>query len=145
MALISITRLRVRAYRFLVPFLWYSTRSTLQARRAAGFIRGTLANDGLHTFWTMTAWSDEASMRAYRIAHPHLTAMRKLPEWCDESSVLHYEADDAALPSIPAAVERMRKEGRPSKVNHPSPDHAAGRCAADGRRPRIGLEFAARA
>ena len=87
-------------------------------------------------------WADEAAMRAYRVADPHLTAMRKLLEWCDEASVFHYDGD--TLPSIDEAFARMRDHGRPSKVNHPSPDHAAGRTTADARVPRKGLTFSAK-
>jgi len=35
--LISLTRVRLASRRFLVPFLWYTLRSGLQARNAPGF------------------------------------------------------------------------------------------------------------
>jgi heme-degrading monooxygenase HmoA len=138
---ISVTRLRVRKRRFLLPFLWTSTRSALQARKSRGFISGALASDRFQTFWTTTAWEDEEAMRAYRIAEPHLTAMRRLPEWCDEASIAHWEASDATLPDFATALQRMIELGRVSKVNHPTADHAAGRIAADRRVPQGAFHF----
>ncbi|WP_299646173.1 hypothetical protein [uncultured Jannaschia sp.] len=48
--------------------------------------------------------------------------MPKLARWCDQASVVHWTAD--AAPDWAEAERRMRREGRPSKVRHPSPRHA---------------------
>lgn len=75
----------------------------------------------------MTAWRDEAAMSAYRIAPPHLHAMPKLLDWCDEAAVVHWHQESAALPDWQIAERRMAGSGRLSKVNHPSADQQAGR------------------
>jgi hypothetical protein len=62
-------------------------------------------------------------MEAFMAAGPHLKAMKKLPNWCDEASVVHWNQPDAGLPDWKDAHRRMRSEGRRSKVNHPSPAH----------------------
>ena len=85
-------------------------------RRAEGF-----------AFWTLTAWQEEATMRAYRITPPHLHAMPKLIEWCDEAAVVHWNKESAELPDWKTAERRMAESGRLSKVNHPSLDQQAGR------------------
>jgi hypothetical protein len=127
MPLVAVTRLRVRSYRFLLPFAWQAWRSFRQAKHAAGSLGVTLRTaDGL-AFWTMTAWQDEAAMHAYRIAHPHRDAMPKLLEWCDEAAVAHWHQASAELPGWETAERRLAESGRVSKVNHPSVDQQAGR------------------
>lgn len=75
------------------------------------------------TFWTKTAWHDEASMRAFMLAMPHGGAMRKLANWCDEASVVHWTQATADLPDWNEAHRRMATEGRRSRVKHPSEAH----------------------
>jgi hypothetical protein len=125
MPLISITRLRVRGWRFMPGFAWYAFRSTRQAQRSQGYLAGKVYNDARRTFWTATAWRDEASMKAFRSAEPHLSAMRNLAHWCDEASVAHWTSDEVALPGIEQVYRWMLKRGRPSRVNHPSSQHQA--------------------
>lgn len=57
------------------------------------------------------------------LAGPHRQAMRKLPEWCDEAAVVHWEQESADEPDWQEAHRRLQVEGRRSKVNHPSPAH----------------------
>lgn len=124
MPFISITRLRLRALRFLPAFGLHTMRTLGQLRRAPGFRGGSLLPDRRWTFWTMTAWDQEADMRAYMLGGDHRTAMPYLMAWCDEASVVHWTQADATLPSWPEADRRMRQDGRASKVRGPSPDHA---------------------
>jgi hypothetical protein len=77
------------------------------------------------TFWTMTSWDSAASMRGFMTAGAHRAAMPRLLHWCDEASVVHWEQVGTALPTWPEADRRMRESGRPSKLHHPSPGHAA--------------------
>jgi hypothetical protein len=51
--------------------------------------------------------------------------MRSLLEWCDEAALVHWTQEGADLPSWEEAHRRLEQEGRPSKVNHPSPTHLA--------------------
>ena len=124
MTFISITRLRLRAWRFLPQFAFYATRANVQVRRARGFVGGELLNDRAWTFWTMTAWNERADMRGYIASGAHLTAMPKLLHWCDEASIVHWEQEGHDLPTWDEADCRMRAEGRASKVRHPTVDHA---------------------
>lgn len=124
MALISITRLRLRSPWHLPHFLWLNERSARQLRTAPGFIGGKLLVDARRTFWTVTAWSDEPAMRAYRDRDAHRAAMAKLVEWCDEASVAHWSQNDTELPDWGTAHRRLIEDGRASKVRHPAPTHA---------------------
>lgn len=129
MTFISVTRLRLRAIRFLPGFAMHAIRTRNQVRQATGFEAGALLPDHDWTFWTMTAWTDEASMRRYVMGGAHRSAMPSLVRWCDEASVVHWTQADTVLTSgsnLPPwedADRRMRADGHPSKVRHPSPRH----------------------
>jgi hypothetical protein len=120
MVFVSLTRLRVRSLRFLLPFLWQVLKTERQAAHSAGFFGGRLMREAKNTFWTMTAWNDEAAMRAYRNSGAHRNVMPKLLEWCDEASVAHWTQESAELPNWQDAYQRLVQEGRLSKVHHPS-------------------------
>jgi len=130
MAFISVTRLRVRSLRYLPAFLWRTQSSVRQAQRAAGFIGGRVLVEARWTFWTTTAWEDEAAMRAFRGSGAHKAVMPKLLEWCDEASVAHWRQDGPEVPDWQSAHQQMITSGRPSKVNHPSEAHDGNRIPA---------------
>jgi len=124
MVFVSLTRLRVRSVRFLPLFAWHTLRSLRQVKRAQGFLHGALLPDRQWTFWTMTAWDSQESMRQFMMTGDHKRAMPHLMEWCDEASVAHWEQEDLVLPSWEKADGRMRASGRASKVRKPSAQHA---------------------
>ena len=46
--------------------------------------------------------------------------MSRLPEWCDEAAVVHCVQDAEETPSWAEAHRRLQKEGRRSRLSHPS-------------------------
>lgn len=120
MAFVSVTRLRVRLWRYLPVFFLHALRSLREAELAEGIVAADVFRDARWTFWTRTVWRDEAAMRAYVMSETHREAMAYLPEWCDEASVVHWTQALAQAPSWPEAYRRMQQQGRPSKVKHPS-------------------------
>lgn len=124
MIFVSLTRLRIRSFRFVLFFAFYTSRSLKQVKKAPGFQTGALLADRDRTFWTMTAWDTQESMRAYMISGSHKKAMPHLLHWCDEASVAHWTQQETILPTWTEADRRMREYGRPSKVRFPSPQHA---------------------
>ena len=125
MPIVSITRLRVRSWYHLPAFALQTLRIALQAKRADGNLATKLLRDRRNVFWTATSWSAETSMKAFMLAKPHGPTMRKLLEWCDEAALIHFTQADAEPPAWAEAHRRILHEGRPSKVNHPSPAHIA--------------------
>lgn len=125
MVFVSITRLRIRSWRFLPSFIFDTFKALGQARRAEGFLAGSLLADRKFTFWTMTVWRDQTDMKRYMTSGAHLKAMPKLLEWCDEASIVHWHQTEGSCPDWHHADRRMRREGRPSKVRHPTADHRA--------------------
>jgi hypothetical protein len=120
---VSLTRLRIRSLPAWLQFVRNNEGVVRQAIASPGFIRGKLLVDGFRTFWTMTLWQDESSMPAYRGSGAHGSVMGSLPRWCDEASVAHWTQNHDELPDWQEAHRRMCSEGRPSRVDHPTPDH----------------------
>ena len=123
MPLVSITRLRVRSWRHLPAFSVATFRSALQARRAKGNLAISLLREARNTFWTRSLWTDEAAMKSFMVSGAHRTIMPKLLEWCDEASVARWTQDSAQMPTWEEAHQRMQRDGRASRVNHPSEAH----------------------
>jgi heme-degrading monooxygenase HmoA len=122
MTFVSLTRLRIRSIRFLPLFALHAWRSLRQIKRARGFQTGALLTDRRWTFWTITVWDSEESMRQFMVSGSHKAAMPHLLEWCDEASVAHWT--QAEVPSWMEAHKRMREGGRSSKVRNPSAQHS---------------------
>jgi hypothetical protein len=143
MPIISITRLRVRSWIYLLPFFARTMRIGRQARDAQGNLAVRVFADQRRTFWTSTCWDSEASMRTFMLAPPHGPTMRKLLEWCDEAALVHWTQPETELPSWDDAHRRLIAEGRPSKVNHPSAAHTAHDLARPGASRRGELRIKA--
>ena len=130
MAIVSVTRLHLRSLRFLPAFAWRTWSIGRQTRASAGFIQGRFANEWPYAFWTITAWQNLEAMHRFRDTGVHRSAMRTLLEWCDEAAFVHWDSNDAALPTVNDAHARLTSSGRTSKVNHPSASHRSGKTAA---------------
>jgi quinol monooxygenase YgiN len=123
--LVSITRLRVRSWRYLPFFFVRALQSARQAASAEGNLSVRLLRDSANTFWTATVWTSEASMKAFMISGVHGRVMRKLLEWCDEAALVHWTQKNVESPAWADAYAHLRTEGRRSKVNYPSPAHTS--------------------
>ncbi|MBP8274608.1 MAG: DUF3291 domain-containing protein [Acidobacteria bacterium] len=120
MSFISLTRLRIRSWRFLPMFFYYAVRTLSQAKKAPGNVSAIVLNDANRVFWTMSVWTDEQAMRAYMISGAHGKVMPKLMEWCDEAATAHWTQESATAPSWLEAHQKLITLGRRSKVRHPS-------------------------
>jgi heme-degrading monooxygenase HmoA len=125
MPVVSITRLRVRSWGYFLPFIVYALRSSRQAKHSRGNLGVSLLRDTDRTFWTRTVWTTESAMKGFMLAGVHRQVMRKLLEWCDEAALVHWEQESDHAPDWAEAHQRLQAQGRPSKVNHPSPAHAS--------------------
>ena len=123
MAIVSITRLRVRSWLYLAPFLFYALGSSRQAKHSPGNLAVSLLRDSDLTFWTRTVWTNESTMKQFMLAGTHRKAMRKLLEWCDEAALVSWEQESDREPTWDEAHRNLQAQGRRSKVNYPSPAH----------------------
>jgi hypothetical protein len=120
MAVVSVTRLRLRSFRFLPQFLWANFLVKRQIVKAPGLRRARLFVDARLTFWTMTAWNDAASMRSFRDSGAHKRAMPRLVNWCSESTSVHWDQESDELPGWKHAYDRLVHDGRVIHVKAPS-------------------------
>ena len=91
--ILSVTRLRLRSVRFLPSFMWHASRSFRQSVASPGNRRSLVRRIGL-SFWTLTAWQDETSLREYILGGAHGRALPKLKHWCDEASTARRRIED---------------------------------------------------
>jgi hypothetical protein len=128
--LVSVTRLKVEVLAARPGLRREGVPVGLSSEASPGNLAVEILREANNnTFWTCTAWVDENAMKAFMLAGVHRDAMKRLLDWCDEASVVHWIQDAAELPSWDESHRRMREEGRRSKVNFPSADHVAFRIA----------------
>lgn len=139
--LASVTRLRVRSFKYLPVFVWKTFLSQRQVVRAPGFAGGRLLIDVRWTFWTLTVWESERAMKMFRGSEPHAKVMTRLVEWCDEAAYAHWVQEGDSVPSWQDAHEYLMREGRLSRVAHPSPDHDARHFKKPRLKPLIGQDL----
>jgi hypothetical protein len=123
MAYVSITRLRIRSWRYLPSLFWYAFLSKRQFRASPGNLAADALMEARMTFWTRSVWADENAMRTFRSSGAHRKVMPRLLDWCDEASVAHWQQDSSEPPKWHEAHQRMQREGRRSKVRNPSDAH----------------------
>lgn len=123
MAVISVTRLRLRSLDYLPDFIEYADLAYNQAKQAPGNIHTITRSQTETAYWTLTAWDNEASMKTYMMADAHREAMPKLVEWSDEASFVHWNQDSSELPSWDIAEQRMTEHGKFGPLKYPSEAH----------------------
>ena len=124
MHFVSVTRLRVRHWRYLPGFAYYAIRSFRESQNAKGNLHTEARPDGGFVFWTKTVWDSEEAMRAFRNSGDHRTVMPKLAGWCDEATYVNWSQETSEPPSWEEAYVRLVKEGTVSRVQFPSDRHA---------------------
>ena len=72
---VSVTGLRPKGPRQLLPFWWHTACSLLQARRASGNLAVRI-RPVKGVYHTLTVWTDEAAMRAFLVSGAHRRAMQ---------------------------------------------------------------------
>ena len=66
MPFISVTRLRVKSLFFLIPFMRANEASVNEIKVSKGLLKGKELIDKKLTFWTVTIWENEESMKKFR-------------------------------------------------------------------------------
>ena len=125
MAQVSITRLRLRLARHVLPLVWNTFLVNRQIRAADGHLWSQARGGPSKIFWTLSGWRDEAAMHAFMTSGAHMKAMPKLKHWCDEASAAHWTQEGVRV-NWDEVEGRMAAHGWTSKVLNPSPAHAAG-------------------
>lgn len=125
--LAAVTRLRLRSWRFLIPFFMHASRSQKQAASSPGCLGvQTRKTRGL-AFWTLTLWEEEQHLRQFVAASPHRESIPKLHPWCDEAVTTHWHVNSRTMPSWDEATDELLRAGRLLRVKYPSRDQLAQR------------------
>jgi hypothetical protein len=122
-----------------LPLIWWNTfLMQRQVVRSAGFVGGRLLVDAHRTYWTLTVWENEKTMKAFRGSGAHGRVMPRLAKWCDEAAYAHWETADEIIPEWPEAYEHLVRDGKLSRVENPSADQTGRRFPKPRLRPMIG-------
>lgn len=125
MPFVSVTRLRVRSWRYLPVFLIQFLRILRQAKDAqdaGGNLAVSVLRDADRTYWTRTVWSSEMAMRGFMRSMAHRRVMPQLGNGATRA-LAHWVQDQPEPPSWLEAHRRLRRQGRRSRVDHPSEGH----------------------
>lgn len=125
--IVSTTRLQLRSIRYLLPFMVQVIRVKAQVRNSPGSAGLELRKTKGLAFWTKTLWESKESLVAFNNSGAHQSGKPKLKAWCDEAVHAHWEYEGERLPTWQQAEEALVKYGRLSMLNHPSPEHKAGK------------------
>jgi hypothetical protein len=98
-----------------------------QAMSAPGCIEVKVRKTKGLSFWTLSLWDSEASLRSFLSSSPHREAMPKLFHWCDEAASSHWSIESQRLPSWEQATGNLIQQGRLSRVKNPSKSQSEGR------------------
>jgi hypothetical protein len=113
--------------RFIPRFVWANLICVIQARRAPGFLNGTLALSPRGTvFYTLTVWQDGPAMMRFRESGSHLKFVPKMANWGSEAASAGWKVADGRLPAWDQAQEALRTHGRFIPVEAPSNNHRNG-------------------
>lgn len=98
-AVVMASRFEVRSLRHVPGFFLASLALLRQARTSPGTHGFTLkAELTKRTFWTLSAWRDDASLRAYAAAEPHRSTMRRKRGVMRDSTFVYWKVTGAELP-----------------------------------------------
>jgi len=120
MPFISVTRLRVKSLFFLFSFIRANEASVKELKSSSGLLMGKELIDKKLTFWTITLWEDEDSMKKFIGSLSHRNAMQHLPKWCNEASYHHWFQEENECPNWTTISNKLYSEGKLSKVRNPS-------------------------
>jgi hypothetical protein len=121
MPVLSITRVRVRSFRYYPWFMLQTARIVRQVCRAEGNLSVRFLRDRSRTFWTLTSWTSEGDLKRFLDSGVHRSAEHRQHDWCDEAAAVRWSDGSTGLPSWQDAHARLQRDGIPSQVMYPSP------------------------
>ncbi len=124
MALIVVTRLRLRDVQFVDEFLTAAFAVVEQAQSSEGNLAADVLADADNAYWTRTSWTAQRTMRQFMMSEPHRTTMDRIDDWCDEATYVAWEQPEPTLPDWPVAHERLLAQGQVVNLTHASPENA---------------------
>ena len=125
LAVIVVTRLRLRDPALLDEFFTAAAAALEQAKRSAGSLGSDVLADAANTWWTVTSGRAlRRATRAFVAAEPHRDTMSRLDGWCDEATFADWEQDSADLPGWQECWQRIVADGQVAGLSHATPANA---------------------
>lgn len=125
MALIVVTRLRLRDAQFFDEFFAAAVAVVEQATSADGNFAAEVLAEAHNTYWTRTCWPDEEAMRRFMVTEPHRSTMDRIDDWCDEATFVKWEQSEVALPDWEVAYGRLIAAGQVVNLPFESSENAS--------------------
>jgi len=95
-------------------FLTQAVRVWRQARRSSGICGVTLRAQPLRrTYWTLSAWTDEAALNSFARAEPHRTIMRRARPWARTATFRFWTVPAGELAPVKLWAEAERRISAP--------------------------------
>ena len=105
--------LRLRSVRHVPGFLRHALRIRRQVLRSPGAIGVSLiAQPSRKTFWTLSAWTDEAAITAFVGAEPHRSTMGRYHDRLAGAEFITWSTAATVLPTARSNAKELWKEGR---------------------------------
>ena len=120
MPFVSVTRLRVRSWRYLPGFVinLFARHARLSSRMGALRFRSFAMPIVLSGPEQCGVTRRPCALSCAQGVHRRI--MARLPVWCDEAALADWVQDATEPPSWSEVYRRLQKEGRRSRVDHPS-------------------------
>lgn len=96
-------------------FMTQAIRAWRQARRSPGAFGVTLRAQPLRcTYWTLSAWTDQAALDAFARAEPHRTIMKRVRPWAKTATFRFWTAEVRDLTPDRLWAEAERRISAPA-------------------------------
>jgi len=97
-------------------FMVQAMRAWQQARRSPGAFGATLrAQPQRRTYWTLSAWTDEAALSVFTRAEPHRTIMKRVRPWAKTATFRFWTEPADQLTAARLWAEAERRIGAPDQ------------------------------
>ena len=107
------SRLRLRSMRHVPGFLRAAFSVRRQVRRSPGALGvSLLAQPSRKTFWTLSAWTDQAALEAFVRTEPHLGIMGRYHDRLVNPEFITWTTAESSLPKAWSNAKERWVEGR---------------------------------
>ena len=120
MAVIVVTRLRLKDPALLDEFFADAVAAIEQAQKAAGNLGADALADANNAWWSVSAWQARGPMQAFVGSEPHLSIQARLDHYCDEATFVDWEQASPGLPDWQTSWRHLTADGKAAKLTHPS-------------------------
>ncbi|ELS33890.1 MULTISPECIES: hypothetical protein [Pseudanabaena] len=123
MLYLSVTRLKLKSFRYLLSFLFYTDQILREIRASEGYLQGKLMATHNLSMWTMTLWTSEESARNFYLSGSHQLAMEKISEWTSEAVHINHPTNWDQLPPWTDVTQLLANQGHFVPLTNPSENH----------------------